>query len=162
MKSMLMLAAATALLAVNTSGALSQEICLKPFNTCMETCSTHPGKGSLDSCFATCQRKNDQCSEKAFGSRREITPATAAKPDSKKAAAKKAAPPPRKVDIAPRLSATPAPREVDIPARNDAAPEKDEAREAQGSAAVPAKDDVPAPAKVEQESEPKSEPAESK
>src|SRR4029079_17880956 len=75
-------------------------------------------KGPQESCFVACERKNDQCSEKAFGARREISPAPTASREDKKTAVKKAVPLPRKVDITPRASAAVPPREIDIPARN--------------------------------------------
>src|SRR5689334_12530912 len=103
MKSMAIVVAATAALLAGSSGAFSQEVCLKPFNQCMEACSK-PGQKAPDSCFAVCERKNDQCSEKVFGSRREIERANVVSPEGKKAMAKKVvAPPPRKVDITPLI-----------------------------------------------------------
>ena len=145
MKSMAMLVAATAaVLAVNTSGARSQEACSKEYVACMDYCAQRPTKAVQEPCINSCQTKNNQCSEQVYGSRREINPPTASQPpvEGKKALAKEAAsPPPRNVDVAPRNTdagarkADGALRKVDVPPRRKAeAPPRDKAPASQSAA----------------------------
>jgi hypothetical protein len=93
MKSMTMLVAATAvLLAVNTSGARSQEACTNFYVSCMDACAAKPLKSVQGGCMEACQAKNDQCAEKIFGVRREPVGRTRQAGEAKDALAKDAAP----------------------------------------------------------------------
>ncbi|MGH6739875.1 MAG: hypothetical protein ACREDY_12750, partial [Bradyrhizobium sp.] len=111
MKSIVMLLAGTAaVLAVNTSSALSQDACSKGYLICMNLCVERPTKDSQQPCLQSCQVKNNRCSEEIYGSRKEVVPKSTVTTtnDSKKPADKEAvSPPPRKVDIAPRAEAKP-------------------------------------------------------
>src|SRR5262245_52251690 len=69
-------AAAAAVLALNISVASSQDICVKEFQACMDSCGSKPSKSMQDSCFSGCETKNDMCSERVFG-KRQYTPAAA-------------------------------------------------------------------------------------
>ena len=62
-------AAAAAMLALNISGASSQDVCVKEFQACMDSCGTKPSKSMQDSCFSGCETKNNMCSERVFGAR---------------------------------------------------------------------------------------------
>ena len=121
MKVMAMLVAMTAaMLAANVATARSQEACSKEYVTCVDHCATKVARPQQDACIEACQGKNNRCSEKVFGSRREVGPAGEPGADGGKAMAKEAAPPPRKVDIVPRKTETPAVRKVDVPPRKKA------------------------------------------
>ena len=142
MKLMTMLVAATAaMLAANVSTARSQEACSKEYGVCVDHCATKVARAQQDACIEACQGKNNRCSEKVFGSRREVGPAGEPAADGDKAMAKEAAPPPRKVDIAPRKTETPAVRKVDVPPRKKA---EVPASPVQGSAQDKAPDKAPA------------------
>jgi hypothetical protein len=86
-------AAAAAVLALNISAASSQEVCAKEFQACMNSCGTKPSKQIQDSCFTSCESKNDMCSERVFG-KRQYTPGTvaASPPQAKDAMAQKEVP----------------------------------------------------------------------
>ncbi len=60
-------AAAAAMLALSVSLASSQEICLKEYQACMDSCGSKPGPQMQDSCFNNCQTRNNMCSERVFG-----------------------------------------------------------------------------------------------
>jgi hypothetical protein len=148
MKSIAMVVAATAaVLAVNTSGALSQEACSKAYVGCMDICAERPTKGMQDTCMNSCQTRNNQCSAEVYGSRRETGPAMANQPpaEGKKALAKEvASPPPRNVDVAPRKvdagarKAEGSMRKVDVPPRRKAAaPMPDKGNEPAQNGAAP-------------------------
>ena len=62
-------AAAAAILAFNISAASSQEVCVKEFTACMNSCGLKPSKSMQDNCFAGCETKNGMCSERVFGKR---------------------------------------------------------------------------------------------
>ena len=62
-------AAAAAILAFNISAASSQEVCVKEYTACMNSCGLKPSKSMQDSCFAGCETKNGMCSERVFGKR---------------------------------------------------------------------------------------------
>ena len=102
MTSMTMLVAATAaVLAVNASGALSQEVCSKAYGVCMNACVQKSAKDLQDACLSSCQAKNNQCSAEVFGGRQETSPAAQSSVDGRKAK-EVTSPRPRKVDVAPR------------------------------------------------------------
>ena len=145
MRSIAMLVAATAaVLAVSSLGARSQEACSKDYIACMDTCAGRPTKGLQDMCMGTCQMKNNQCSEKVYGSRREVSPPGQPSVEADKALAKQeASPPPRQVDVAPRKSERPTLRKVEGPAlrKVDVPP--------RGKTEAPDHDRAPAPGPAE-------------
>src|SRR5882757_4155545 len=73
-------AIAAAILALNISSASSQgNACVKEYQACMDTCGGRPSKGMQDSCFTSCEGKNNLCSESIYGKRPlNGAPATAA------------------------------------------------------------------------------------
>jgi hypothetical protein len=77
MKSTTMLmAAAAALFALHSTGAVAQEACSKDYVGCIDSCVKNPTKSFQDRCINACQAKNDQCSEKVYGERKPRQPAT--------------------------------------------------------------------------------------
>jgi hypothetical protein len=62
-------AAAAAMLAFGISMASSQDVCVKEFQACMDSCGLKPSKSMQDTCFSGCETKNNMCSERVFGSR---------------------------------------------------------------------------------------------
>lgn len=62
-------AAAAAVLAFSVSLASSQEVCVKEYQACMDSCGTKPSKSMQDGCFSGCETKNNMCSERVYGSR---------------------------------------------------------------------------------------------
>jgi hypothetical protein len=87
-------AAAAAILTLSISVASSQEICLKGYQACMDTCASKVPAQMQDACIQNCQTNNNMCSDRVFGSRNGAVvnvPATAAAPaaQAKDAMAKK-------------------------------------------------------------------------
>jgi hypothetical protein len=87
-------AAAAAILTLSISMASSQEICLKGYQACMDTCASKVPAQMQDTCIQNCQTNNNMCSDRVFGSRNGAVvnvPATAAAPSAqaKDAMAKK-------------------------------------------------------------------------
>jgi hypothetical protein len=62
-------AAAAAMLAFSVSMASSQEVCVKGFQACMDSCGTKPSKSMQDTCFSSCETKTNVCYEGVFGAR---------------------------------------------------------------------------------------------
>jgi hypothetical protein len=62
-------ALAAALMALNISTASSQGACQKEFQACMDGCSTRSAKSLQDSCFTSCEGKNNLCAERVYGKR---------------------------------------------------------------------------------------------
>jgi hypothetical protein len=63
-------AIAAAILALNISSASSQgDACVKEYQACMDTCSGRSSKNLQDTCFTSCEGKNDLCSERIYGKR---------------------------------------------------------------------------------------------
>src|SRR6476620_2518725 len=63
-------AMAAAILALNIASASSQgNACVKEYQACMDTCSGRPSKGMQDTCFTSCEGKNNLCSERIYGKR---------------------------------------------------------------------------------------------
>ena len=60
-------AAAAAILTLGISVASSQEVCLKGYQACMDTCGSRPTKQMQDGCFQNCQVNNNMCSDRVFG-----------------------------------------------------------------------------------------------
>ena len=73
-------AVAAAILALNISSASSQNnACVKEYQACMDVCAGRPSKGMQDTCFTSCEGKNNLCSESIYGKRPiNGAPATAA------------------------------------------------------------------------------------
>lgn len=61
--------AAAAMMAFNISTALSQGACMQEYQACMDSCSTRSMKTLQDSCFNSCEGKNNMCAERVFGKR---------------------------------------------------------------------------------------------
>jgi hypothetical protein len=122
MKSITMLlAASAAVLALNTSGALSQNSCSNEYVGCIDKCVSRP-PSLQDRCIETCQSMNGQCNEKIYGVRRESTPAPALarQPQGEAASAQARRAPaagPRDVEAPAREVEAAAPRQVEVPAR---------------------------------------------
>ena len=95
-------AAAAAILAFNISAASSQEVCVKEYTACMNSCGLKPSKSMQDSCFAGCETKNGMCSERVYGKRPSgATVAAPASVQGKDAMAQKDAPQAREEQAAP-------------------------------------------------------------
>jgi len=62
-------AAAAAMLALSVSLASSQEVCVKEYQACMDSCGLKPSKSMQDGCFSGCETKNNMCSERVYGAR---------------------------------------------------------------------------------------------
>jgi ribosomal protein L12E/L44/L45/RPP1/RPP2 len=108
-------AAVAAVLALNISVASSQEVCVKEFTACMNACGTKPSKSMQDSCFSSCESKNDMCSERVFGKRQYTPAAVAGSPaQAKDAMAQKEVPQAR--DEQPAAEQEPAAEEKPAPA----------------------------------------------
>ena len=117
-------AIAAAILALNISSASSQgNACVKEYQACMNTCSGRPSKGMQDSCFTSCEGKNNLCSESIYGKRPvNGAPATAAvQGQAKDALAKKDkvqdAPPEQAADEPQRKEAPQAAPQQRVPAK---------------------------------------------
>ena len=86
-------AVAAALMMLGVSVASSQEVCLKGYQTCMDTCGSRPTAQMQDTCIQNCQTQNNACSDRVFGSRNGATvnvpAAQAPAPAAKDAMAKK-------------------------------------------------------------------------
>jgi hypothetical protein len=93
-------AAAAAVLAFNISAASSQEVCVKEFTACMNSCGLKPSKSMQDNCFAGCETKNGMCSERVFG-KRPSNSTVAAPAQAKDAMAQKEVPQAREEQAAP-------------------------------------------------------------
>ncbi len=62
-------AAAAAILALNISTASSQGGCQQEYQACMDGCSGRSAKVLQDSCFNSCEGKNNLCAERVYGKR---------------------------------------------------------------------------------------------
>jgi hypothetical protein len=63
-------AMAAAILALNISSASSQgNSCVKEYQACMDTCAGRSSKGMQDTCFTSCEGKNNLCTESIYGKR---------------------------------------------------------------------------------------------
>ena len=106
-------AVAAAILALNISSASSQgNSCVKEYQACMDTCAGRSSKGMQDSCFTSCEGKNNLCSESIYGKRPfNGAPATAAaQGQAKDALAKK-----DKMQDAPPEQAADEPQQKEAP-----------------------------------------------
>jgi len=106
-------AVAAAILALNISSASSQgNACVKEYQACMNACGGRPSKSMQDSCFTSCEGKNNLCSESIYGKRPvNGAPATAAEQgQAQDALAKK-----DKVQDAPPEQAADEPQQKEAP-----------------------------------------------
>jgi len=62
-------AVAAAIMALNISTASSQAACQKEYQACMDGCTGRSAKTLQDSCFTSCEGKNNLCSESVYGKR---------------------------------------------------------------------------------------------
>ena len=62
-------AVAAAIMALNISAASSQGACTKEFQACMDGCTTRSAKSIQDSCFTSCEGRNNLCAERVYGKR---------------------------------------------------------------------------------------------
>jgi hypothetical protein len=117
MKAFAILAATAAILSFNIAAASSQQACQAEFQACMDYCGARSSKTIQDSCFQSCETKNNMCAERVYGKRPfNGAPATAASQASpaKDALAKKEkdvpAQEPAAAEPAPQPEQAPAPR----------------------------------------------------
>src|SRR3954467_6744224 len=105
---------AAAILALNISSASSQgNPCVKEYQACMDTCTGRSSKGMQDTCFTSCEGKNNLCSESVYGKRPfngAAANATAPKGQAKDALAKK-----EKTQDAPQEQAADEPQQKEAP-----------------------------------------------
>jgi hypothetical protein len=99
-------AAAAAVLALNISVASSQDVCVREFQACMDACGSKPSKSMQDSCFSSCETKNDMCSERVFGKRPSGAAVAATPAQAKDAMAQKEAPQARDEQAVPEADPT--------------------------------------------------------
>ena len=104
-------AVAAAVLTLNISSASSRgNACVKQYQACMDTCGGRPSKSMQDSCFASCEGKNNLCSESIYGKRpvNGAPAAAAAQGQAQDALAKKDtvqdAPPEQAADESPQAA----------------------------------------------------------
>lgn len=111
-------AAVAAILALQVSSAVSQgAACQKEFQACMDGCTSRSSKGLQDSCFTSCEGKNNICADSVYGKRPfNGSPSTAAaqKAQGNNALAKDAAPKTEKEPEQP-MAAEPAPAPAPAP-----------------------------------------------
>ena len=62
-------AVAAAILSLNISSASSQGNCVREYQACMDACGGRSSKGMQDTCFTSCEGKNNLCSESVYGKR---------------------------------------------------------------------------------------------
>jgi hypothetical protein len=102
-------AVAAAVMALNISVASSQGACQKEFQACMDGCGSRSTRALQDSCFTSCEGKNNICADRVYGKRPVNSgPSTAAAQQSgvKDALAKDVNPPPA---AEPEQAAAPVP-----------------------------------------------------
>lgn len=90
-------AVAAAVMALNISVASSQGACQKEFQACMDGCGSRSTRALQDTCFTSCEGKNNICAERVYGKRPvNSSPSTAAAQQGgvKDALAKDVNPPP--------------------------------------------------------------------
>jgi hypothetical protein len=79
MKAMALLSVAVAaVMSYQISAALSQEACVKEYSVCMDGCTKRSGKSMQDSCFQSCEGRNNFCAERVYGKRPSPAAAEAA------------------------------------------------------------------------------------
>src|SRR5471032_322286 len=88
-------AVAAAIMALNISTASSQGACQQEFQACMDGCTGRSSKTMQDTCFTSCEGRNNLCADRVYGKRPfNGGPSTVAaqKPEAKDALAKEPAP----------------------------------------------------------------------
>ena len=98
-------AVATAVLALNISTASSQGACQQEYTGCLDSCVSRSSKTLQDSCFNSCEGRNNLCSESVYGKRPfNAVPANTAqqKGGAKDALAKEPAAAPQAAEPAPQ------------------------------------------------------------
>ena len=70
MKAMALLpVAVAAFVTFQIPAASSQEACVKEYSVCMDGCTKRSGKSMQDSCFQSCEGRNNFCAERVYGKR---------------------------------------------------------------------------------------------
>jgi hypothetical protein len=105
-------AVAAAILALDISSASSQgNACVKQYQACMDACGSRPSRSMQDSCFTSCEGKNNLCSESIYGKRPvNAAPMTAAAQSQAKDALAK-----DKIQDAPPEQAADEPQQKEAP-----------------------------------------------
>jgi len=62
-------AVVAAIMALIISTASSQGGCQQEYQACMDSCAGRSSKGLQDSCFNSCEGKNNMCAERVYGKR---------------------------------------------------------------------------------------------
>ena len=62
-------AAAAAILGLNIVTASGQQACQAEYQACMDYCGARSSKTIQDSCFNSCENKNNMCAERVYGKR---------------------------------------------------------------------------------------------
>ena len=62
-------AVAAAVLSLNISTASSQGACQQEYQACMDGCAGRSAKSLQDSCFTSCEGRNNMCAERVYGKR---------------------------------------------------------------------------------------------
>ena len=62
-------AVAAAILSLNISTASSQGACQQEYQACMDGCTGRSAKSLQDSCFTSCEGRNNVCAERVYGKR---------------------------------------------------------------------------------------------
>jgi hypothetical protein len=61
--------AAVAILGLNIVPASSQKACQAEYMACMDYCGARSSKTIQDTCFTSCESKNNMCAERVYGKR---------------------------------------------------------------------------------------------
>ncbi len=70
MKAMALLpVAVAAFVTFQIPAASSQEACVKEYSVCMDGCTRRTGKMMQDTCFQSCEGRNNFCAERVYGKR---------------------------------------------------------------------------------------------
>lgn len=91
-------AAVAAILTFNVSAATSQQVCGKEYQACMQSCGSHPSKGTQEGCFQGCEARTNICSERVYGKRPANMPPGAAAAEAKAPVVNKSESAPAKQD----------------------------------------------------------------
>ena len=74
-------AVAAAVMAINISTASSQGACMQEYQACMDGCTGRSSRTLQDTCFTSCEGRNNMCAERVYGKRPfNGSPANAAVP----------------------------------------------------------------------------------
>jgi hypothetical protein len=61
--------AVAAFVSFQIPAASSQEACVKEYSVCMDGCTRRTGKMMQDTCFQSCEGRNNFCAERVYGKR---------------------------------------------------------------------------------------------